>query len=77
MDRGILRVSYSDTMRIVLCYRFCCYGMGYVRPVIQVVTITLQIHYCISSTTYTITIYIVIISNENYRILEIIGNYLK
>ena len=51
--------------------------MGYVRPVIQTVTITLPIHYCISSTTYTITIYIVIISNENYRILEIIVNYLK
>ena len=44
--------------------------MGYVRPVIQTLTITLPIHYCISSTTYAITIYIVKISRENYGIMR-------
>ena len=69
MDRGILRVSYSDTMRIVLCYRFCCYGMGYVRPVIQTLTITLPINYCISSTTYTTNNYNV--NNTNKKLQNI------
>ena len=45
--------------------------IGYVRPVLQIVTITLPIHYCILSTAYAITIYNVKISNKSYRILEI------
>ena len=57
-------------IRIVLYYRFCCYGIGYVRPAVQTLTITLPIHYCILSTTYAITIYNVKISNENYRIFR-------
>ena len=48
--------------------------MGYVRPAVQIVTITLLIHYCILSTTYATNNYSVIISRENHRI---IGNNWK
>ena len=48
-----------------------------VRLALQIVTNPLLIHYCIPSTTYATTIYIVKISNNNYRILEIVGNILK
>ena len=44
---------------------------------IQTVTITLLIYYCILSTTYAINIYNVKISNKNYRILEILWNKWK
>ena len=53
------------------------YMMGYVRPVIQIVTITLPIHYCISSTTYIINNYNVNNSNKSYGILEIDKNNLQ
>ena len=48
-------------------------GVG-MLDLIQIVTNPLPIHYCIFSTTYSITIYIVIISNKK---LQNIGNYLK
>ena len=61
----------------MMCIIYVDEVVVYVRPAVQIVTITLLIHYCISSTTYAITIYNVKISNENYRILEIIGNSYK
>ena len=64
-------------IRIVLCYRFCCYGIGYVRPAVQIVTITLPIRYYILSTTYSTNNYNVNISNESYRISEINKNNYK
>ena len=65
--RDILRVSYSDIMCIVLCVSRWWYWGRNVRPAIQIVTITLLIPCCIPSTTYTITIYIVKISNKNNK----------
>ena len=56
----------------MMCIIYVDEVVVYVRPAVQIVTITLLIHYCISSTTYAITIYNVKISNENYRILEIL-----
>ena len=74
-DTEGLRVSYS-VIRMIWCVSFYVIDfvvitLGCVRPVIQIVTITLPIHYCILSTAYAITIYNVKISNESYRILEI------
>ena len=39
-------------------------GIGYVGPVIQIVTNPLLIHYCIPYTTYTVTNYNVIIATK-------------
>ena len=61
MDKGLMVVV--SVIRMIWCD--IGYDIGYVRPVIQTVTITLLIHYCISSTTYAITIYSVKISNES------------
>ena len=60
-------------MRIVLCYRFCCYGMRYVRPAVQIVTNPLPISYCISSTTYATTIYNV--NNKRRKLQDIRNNW--
>ena len=61
----------------MMCIIYVDEVVVYVRPVIQTLTNPLLIHYCISSTTYAITIYNVKISNENYRILEILWNSYK
>ena len=42
---------------VVMALDMMGYVIRYVRPVIQTLTITLPIHYCISSTTYAITNY--------------------
>ena len=69
-DRDGLVVSYS-VIRMVCYVSVMTFDMvGYVRPVIQTLTIALPIHYCILSTTYAITNYNVKISNENYRIIR-------
>ena len=79
--RDGLRVSYS-VIRMVLYVSFYVIDfvvtiwdmMGYVRPAVQIVTITLLIHYCISSTTYAITNYNV--NNKQWK-LQNIGNSLE
>ena len=63
----IVYVVVDDGIGVGMLY----YVIRYVRPVIQIVTITLPIHYCISSITYANANYNVNISNESYRILEI------
>ena len=70
-------VSYSAMRMIWYVSVMTLVMMGYVGHDIQTVTITLPIHYCIPSTTYTINNYNVIMSNENYRILEINKNNYK
>ena len=58
MGREGLRVVVS-VIRMVWC------DIGYVRPAVQTLTITLPIHYCTLSTAYAVTIYNVIISNKS------------
>ena len=76
-DRDGLVVSYS-IIRMIWYVSF--YVIDFVVMVldmldmIQTVTITLLIYYCILSTTYAINNYNVKISNKNYRILEILWN---
>lgn len=52
-DRDGLRVIQNDT----ICIGSVIDNIDYVRHGIQIVTITLPIHYCISSITYAIKIY--------------------
>ena len=48
------------------------YGIGYVRPAIQIVTNPLPTLYCIFSTTYATTIYIV--NNKQQKLQNIRNN---
>ena len=61
----------------MMCIIYVDEVVVYVRPVIQIVTNPLLIHYCILSTTYATNNYSVIIAEKTHRTLEIIGNSYK
>ena len=54
----------------MMCIIYVDEVVVYVRPVVQIVTITLLIHYCILSTTCPTNNYNVNNSNESYRIIR-------